>query len=41
MLQAKAMGMVKDIWELRGIIANSVEMVSYHPQGDKAVWDKD
>ncbi len=40
MLQAKAMGQVKDIWEMRQIIANSVEMVAYHPTGDKAAWDK-
>ena len=39
MLQAKAMGLVKDIWEMRAIIANSVEMVAYHPTGDKAAWD--
>jgi len=39
MLQAKAMGLVKDIWEMRAIIANSVEMVPYHPSGDKAAWD--
>ena len=40
MLQAKAMGLVQDIWEMRGIIANSVDMVAYHPSGDKAAWDK-
>lgn len=39
MLQAKAMGLVKDIWEMRAFIANSVEMVAYHPTGDKAAWD--
>ena len=39
MLQAKAMGLVKDIWEMRIFIANSVEMVAYHPTGDKAAWD--
>ena len=39
MLQAKAMGLVKDIWEMRAIIANSVDMVAYHPSGDKAAWD--
>ena len=39
MLQAKAMGMVKDIWEMRRIIANSVEMVAYHPSDNKAAWD--
>ena len=40
MLQAKAMGLVKDIWEMRAIIANSVDMVPYHPSGDRAAWDK-
>ena len=40
MLQAKASGDVSDIWAMRQIIANSVEMVPYHPAGDKAVWDK-
>jgi len=39
MLQAKAMGVVSDIWQMRGIIANSVEMVPYHPTADKAAWD--
>ena len=40
MLQAKASGDVSDIWAMRQIIANSVEMVPYHPDGDKAAWDK-
>ena len=39
MLQAKASGDVSDIWNMRQIIANSVDMVAYHPSGDKAVWD--
>jgi rhamnulokinase len=39
MLQAKASGDVADIWAMRRIIANSVEMVAYHPSGDKAAWD--
>ena len=38
MLQAKAMGLVKDIWEIRAIIANSIELVKYTPT-DKAAWD--
>ena len=38
MLQAKAAGQVKDIWEMRQIIANSLELVKYEPQ-DKAAWD--
>ena len=40
MLQAKASGEVADIWAMRRIIANSVEMVPYHPTGDKAAWDQ-
>ena len=39
MLQAKAAGIVKDIWEMRAIIADSVDMVRYEPQ-DSAAWDK-
>ena len=39
MLQAKASGDVSDIWQMRQIIANSVDMVAYHPSGDKAAWD--
>ncbi|UKK50318.1 rhamnulokinase [Prevotella sp. E13-17] len=39
MLQAKASALVKDIWQMRSIIANSTELVKYEPQ-DKAVWDK-
>ena len=38
MLQAKAAGMVKDIWEMRQIIANSLELVKYEP-ADKEAWD--
>ena len=38
MLQAKASGSVADIWEMRKIIANSVEMTAYHPSGDQAAW---
>ena len=40
MLQAKASGDVSDIWAMRAIIANSVEMVPYHPTGDKAAWEQ-
>ena len=40
MLQAKASHDVSDIWEMRRIIANSVEMVPYHPSGDEAAWDQ-
>ena len=39
MLQAKAAGRVKDIWEMRQIIANSIELVKYEPQ-DNDIWDK-
>ena len=39
MLQAKASGDVKDIWEMRKIIANSLELKRFAPQ-DKDVWDK-
>ena len=39
MLQAKANGLVKDIWEMRHIIAQSTKMVKYEPQ-DKETWDK-
>lgn len=38
LLQAKAAGLVKDIWEMRQIIANSLNLVRYEPQ-DQAVWD--
>ena len=39
MLQAKAAGLVGDIWEMRQIIANSLELVKYEPQ-DKEIWDQ-
>jgi len=32
MLQAKAAGEVKDIWEMRSIIANSIEMTRFEPK---------
>ena len=38
MLQAKAARQVKDIWQMRQIIANSIELVRYEPQ-DEADWD--
>ena len=38
MLQAKAAGLVGDIWQMRKIIANSVELVRYEP-ADRAQWD--
>ena len=39
MLQAKAAGVVSDIWEMRRIIANSLQLVKYEPT-DKALWDQ-
>jgi len=39
MLQAKALGLVSDIWQMRQIIANSTEMKKYEPQ-DKETWDE-
>lgn len=39
MVQAKAVGMVKDIWEMRKIIANSLELIEYHPK-DEELWDE-
>lgn len=39
MLQAKAAGLVKDMFEMRSIIANSIDMNIYEPQ-DREAWDK-
>ena len=39
MLQAKASGEVKDIWEMRRIIANSLELKEFLPQ-DKQLWNE-
>ena len=39
MLQAKASGLVSDIWAMRRIIADSIEMVRYEPQ-DSEPWAK-
>ena len=39
MLQAKAAGLVSDIWQMRQIIANSTDMKKYEPQ-DKETWDE-
>ena len=39
MLQAKAAGLVGDIWEMRRIIANSLELKEFLPQ-DKQLWDE-
>ena len=39
MLQAKACGIVKDIWEMRRIIAGSIEMKRFVPQ-EKEMWEE-
>ena len=39
MLQAKAAGAVGDIWEMRRIIAESVDLVRFEP-ADQAAWDE-
>ena len=39
MMQAKAARVVNDIWEMRQIIANSIELVKYEPT-DKQAWDQ-
>ena len=38
MLQAKASGLVKDIWDMRQIIANSLELKKFEPE-DKEAWN--
>ena len=39
MVQAKAAGAVSDIWDMRRIIAASIELKQFEPQ-DKALWDE-
>ena len=39
MLQAKASGDVDDIWQMRRIIADSVEMKCFTPVADRSSWD--
>jgi len=39
MMQAKASGDVSDIWDMRRIIAASIELKKFEPQ-DKEAWDK-
>ena len=39
MMQAQSAGLVNDIWQMRQIIANSIDLVRYEPQ-DKELWDK-
>ena len=38
MMQAKACGMVGDIWEMRRLIASAIELQHYEPVGDRAEW---
>ncbi len=38
MVQAKAAGEVKDLWDMRRVIANSLELKKFTPQ-DKEAWD--
>ncbi len=40
MMQAKAAGIVDDIWQMRDIIARSVNMVRFEPSADSAMWDE-
>ncbi|MBP3843615.1 MAG: rhamnulokinase [Prevotella sp.] len=40
MVQAKASGLVKDIWEMRRIIAASIELVRYEPSASRSAWDE-
>ena len=39
MMQAKAAGDVSDIWEMRRIIADSIELRRFEPK-DQSVWDE-
>ena len=39
MLQAKAAGVMRDIWEMRRVIANSTNLVKYEPQ-DQETWNQ-
>lgn len=39
MVQAKAAGDVKDLWDMRRVIANSLELKRFVPE-DKAIWDE-
>lgn len=38
MVQAKAAGEVKDLWDMRKVIADSIELKHFMPE-DKALWD--
>ncbi len=39
MLQAKAANLVGDIWQMRELIAGSIETKNYQPK-DREIWDK-
>ena len=39
MVQAKAAGDVKDLWDMRRVIANSLELKRFVPE-DKVIWDE-
>ena len=38
MMQAKAAGLVKDVWDMRKLIADSVQLNRFEPK-DKEIWD--
>ena len=38
MVQAKAAGEVKDLWDMRKVIANSLNLKRFSPT-DKEIWD--
>ena len=38
MVQAKAAGEVKDLWDMRKVIANSLNLKRFSP-ADKEIWD--
>ena len=40
MMQAKAAGLVDDIWQMRSIIAHSVKMVRYEPSANASMWSE-
>lgn len=39
MVQAKSAGDVKDLWDMRKVIANSLDLKAFHPT-DKEAWDE-
>jgi rhamnulokinase len=38
MMQAKAAGLVKNVWDMRKLIADSVQLNIFEPE-DKEIWD--